>query len=278
MIALLREVWAIVVALWNTGNRLIRIALAAIILWPVAIIGAGLTGLDAVLWIVLALMPVAIFIGALGFRDPMVVAVLTQIDATRHIMGEIVLKLLIIFGLELAFGIMLFWLRPAEHPQLFLILILIILAIVALVLGAEWWTGKTVAKTAVIVLTLLGLLLVGAMYFGFDSGLGSSSIRSTRPPPAARKTEASLAPFTVSIPLIGEGKESHQYFDTGEHLFALGLRGWRCAFSGPPTAMAHLDGVKESAPITKWLGYRIARVRFSGPAGEVVTTYCVPPR
>lgn len=181
-----RELKRLGAALWNTGRWYIQVTLGYLIICPLVITVAAFSGSDAFLWAAIGAMPVSLLILPFGFVDPMFVAVLASIKRVNGLLKRIVLKLLIVFGLEMAYGLTLFWVRPSEYPGPFLILLLIILAIIALVVGADWVTGKTVAKTAVLVLAFLALLLVGSMYFGTPSGLPGGS--SGKMPPSAPAT------------------------------------------------------------------------------------------
>jgi len=77
---------------------------------------------------------------------------------------------------------------------------------------------------------------------------------------------------TFQIPLLGEDRLSEPI-----DMFTVAPPGgWRVRWDGPQSAMAHWDDGSVGA-LNQYWGTKGGNVRFSGPAGEVVTIYVLPP-
>ncbi len=178
----LRAIWAIIAAIWNTGNRWARWAIAIIVLWPFLLVVIALAGIP-LLTSLLALLPiVSVLLLLLAFLDPLLVAAL----GTFH-KGRIVLRwIATIIGMELVTGVYFSMVPVWNDPGLVPLLILVIIAILFLSLGIQGkLTKKTVAILAIIVVILTAIFVFG----GRDSGgerlknlyqkIGSSPQRAT---------------------------------------------------------------------------------------------------
>ena len=74
------------------------------------------------------------------------------------------------------------------------------------------------------------------------------------------------------IPLLGEDVLSEPV-----NMFTVAPPGgWRVRWDGPSSALAHWDD-GSVGPLTQYWGAKGGEVRFSGPAGEAVTIYVLPP-
>ena len=154
MIALLQEIWAIIVVFWNTGNRWIRWALVIFMSWPVATIISAISVPLLVPYI--ALLPLfTIVLLFIAWLDPLVVVAIAAFPK-----GRMALKWLAgIIAVELVIGIYLSVVPVINNPVLVPLLILVITAMVFLFISPiknKW--AKRILYVLVVIITIIFFL------------------------------------------------------------------------------------------------------------------------
>jgi len=151
MIQLFQEIWAIIVGLWNTGNRWIRWAIVISIVWPLAILQIALLGWQSMVSYI-ALIPLFIILLLfIAWLNPLVVVAVAVIPggkrALRWLAG--------IIAVELMIGIYLSLVPIIKNPGFLPLLILVITAIAFIRISpirTKW--VKTILYISVVIITL----------------------------------------------------------------------------------------------------------------------------
>jgi hypothetical protein len=176
----LREAWAILVSLWNTGNRLARWTIGIIGFWPIVLIGVAITGIPT-LTSLLALLPVlAIILLLLALIDPLVLAVIGSFERGRSALRISAT----IIGAELVIGVYFSVIPVWKDRGLVPLLVLILAAIGFLAAGLQ---GK-IAKGTISILVLLAIILTITFISGGREGLYQKWENLTTAPPALTPT------------------------------------------------------------------------------------------
>ena len=109
----------------------------------------------------------------------------------------------------------------------------------------------------------------------YGRGIGGDSDRSPSAPSGSEQAPGvnstpDYEPF--QIPLLGEDVLSESI-----NMSTIAPPGgWRVRWDGPSSALAHWDD-GSVGPLAQYWGAKGGEVRFSGPAGEAVTIYVLPP-
>lgn len=151
MITLLQEIWGVVVALWNTGNRWVRWAIAIIASWPLLMIYFSISPASALVPYTALLPLFAVILLFIAWLDPLVVVAIAAFPK-----GRTVLKWLAgIIAVELIIGIYLSVVPVINNPALVPLLILIVAAMVFLFISPikNKWT-KRILYALVVIITL----------------------------------------------------------------------------------------------------------------------------
>jgi len=150
MIQLFQEIWAIIVAIWNTGNRWARWAIAVFISWPLMMVHFSIFFPAFVPYV--TLFPLfAIAILFIAWLDPLVVAAIATFSVGRRALRW----LLAIIVVELMIGIYLSVVPIIKKPGLLPILILVVIAIAFIRLSpikTKW--VRTILYALVVIITL----------------------------------------------------------------------------------------------------------------------------
>ena len=193
----LQELWAIFVALWNTGNRIARATILFIVLWPILVCVVALMGSSTATSIA-ALIPVAaIAFSIVAALDPIVIAVIAAFKKGRAVLTWIVT----IIAAELVLGVY-FSIVPVWNDRgLVPVVVLVAVAIFFLAVGTK---GK-IQKTAISAMTLIVIILTIIFFLGGrDKAAGKFE---SKPPKTA---DATMAATTKSLTIMwGE----HQIID-----------------------------------------------------------------
>lgn len=154
----LQELWAIFVALWNTGNRIARAAILLIVLWPVLVAVTALVGFPTITSIV-ALTPVmAIAFSIIAAIDPIVIAVIATFKKGRTIFTWIAT----IIAAELVLGVY-FSIVPVWNDRgLVPVVVLIAVTMFFLAIGIK---GK-IQKTAISAMIFIIIVLTAIFFLG----------------------------------------------------------------------------------------------------------------
>jgi len=166
----LQAVWAKLVALWKTGNRWCRWAIAVSVFWPIVLVAVALTGLPLLISL-LALLPVlAIMLSLLAAIDPLVVAIVGAFGTGRTVLRTIAT----VIGTELVIGVY-FSIIPVWNDRgLIPVLILVMVAIGFLSIGIK---GKVV-KTTISILAVIAVVITAIFVLG-----GREKLKAPLPQP-----------------------------------------------------------------------------------------------
>ena len=130
---LLKEVWEVIVALWNTGNNLARIALLIIIGWPLLMVGISLIGISYLTPLVALILVMGAILLGIATLDPLVVSALAlfrQGQQTIRLVATVV-------SYELIIGIYFSIVPVAVHISLVPLLLLSALTFFFLLIGKK---------------------------------------------------------------------------------------------------------------------------------------------
>ncbi len=154
----LQELWAIFVALWNTGNRIARAAILLIVLWPILICGVALIGSPAVTSIAALIPVVAIAFSIIAAIDPIIIAVVAAFKKGRTVLAWIAT----IIAAELVLGVY-FSIVPVWNDRgLVPVVVLVAVAIFFLAIG----TKGRIQKTAISAMALIAIILTIIFFLG----------------------------------------------------------------------------------------------------------------
>ncbi len=172
----LQELWAIFVALWNTGNRLIRYAILLMTGWSIAIAVIATAGSPMATAIVAMIPLVAGILMATAFMDPLVFALIGAFNFGRKAMKLIAA----IIAAELVIGIYFSVVPVWNDKELIPVIVLIAVSIFFLVIGTR---GK-IQKTAVSAMTLVAIILTAIFFLG---GREEAEKKFESSPPAPKR-------------------------------------------------------------------------------------------
>lgn len=306
----LREIFGLLGQLWNTGDRLLRIAVLLICLWPFVLIDVAL--LIEPMVVFLAILPVFGSILLLA-EYPMVIAVVSAFDGGRRGLRWIAT----IIGAELVIGFYLSVVSVSNDPMLVPLLIISLAAILFFAIGAQGdFSRKAVRFFIAVFLILTAIFLLGGTarirtFFGQETYgvklaiLGLALLAMSFVPRIPGKklfgiTGAVVAllalvylvfpaemPQRISIPGSSAKAPADTFSETQEKTFRVPLLGegkvsemvvdidefppgFNYFFEGPESAEARYSDGTRG-PITKWFGVKRGKLRFTGPAGQEVT-------
>lgn len=157
----LEAIWAVLTALWNTGNRWARIAIAVIVLWPLLLIVVAMAGIPA-LTSFLALAPIAaILLLIFAFFDPLLIAAVATFPQGRKILRWIVMLISVELIIGVYCSVVPVWNDRGLIPLAFLVaVVLLLLSFFAGVFG------QRVLKVTIYILLLLFVLLTAIFFLG----------------------------------------------------------------------------------------------------------------
>lgn len=154
MFETLEALWEIVVDVWDTGNRIAKLALVCILCWPLipliyALSGWNVLVVNALIGLIPAIAFLTIFITRLV--DPLVLAVLASVKKGRQ---AVQLLFSIVAG-ESAIGLYFTLVPVANNRPMVPVLMLVAITLIFFMIGIQGkWVGK--AK-AVLILMVLGI-------------------------------------------------------------------------------------------------------------------------
>lgn len=154
----LRAVWAIIAAVWNTGNRLARWAIVIIALWPFLLVVVALAGIP-LLTSLLALLPiVALLLLILASLDPLIIMAIGAFPQGRVCLRWIAT----IIGTELIVGVYLSVVPVWQDRGLVPLLVLIITAVLFFSIGIQGkWVKKAVGILILIAIAITIIFTLG---------------------------------------------------------------------------------------------------------------------
>ena len=121
--------------------------------------------------------------------------------------------------------------------------------------------GVLIALFVLIALSMIPLLMA----------LSAENERTTNWAPAtSRSTGTQQTVWQIVLPPDGRLSEPINMFTIAPP------GGWRVRWDGPLSTLAHWDD-GSVGPLSQYWGAKGGEVRFSGPAGEIVTIYVLPP-
>lgn len=155
---MLQELWAIFVALWNTGNRWLRNGLTLVLFWPIAIAISALIGYPAIVAIVAMIPIMAIVFLFIAFIDPLVLAAVALVKSGRTALAW----LAGIVAAELIIGVYFSLVPVWNDRELIPVMLLIAVTFFFLAIGTQ---GK-LKKMAISILTLAVVILTIIFFLG----------------------------------------------------------------------------------------------------------------
>lgn len=186
----LAELWAIFVALWNTGNRIARAAILLIVLWPALVAVIALIGFPAITSIV-ALVPVmAIALSIVAAIDPIVIAVIAAFKKGRTVFTWIATIIAMELVLGVYFSVVPIWNDRGLVP----VVVLVAVAMFFLAVGVK---GKT-QKTAIGVMFVIIVILTAIFFLGGREKV-VAKFESTPTKTSAAAVSIPIESFTLRI-------------------------------------------------------------------------------